>query len=153
MAQNLKTNSLGKVAEELGMKQIFSSPYYPKGNSHIENFHNFLKTCIHKHVCNNIEWDDVTHLALAAYNFIPNHHSKECTFFLTFGRDAYTPLNKLLNPKIRYMGDERSLLALDILRDTYALAALNLRLARERQEEQFKTHEIPDFVVGDLVLL
>ena len=148
-----KNKLFGKVAEELGMKQIFSSPYYPKGNSRIENFHNFLKTCIRKHVCNNIEWDDVTHLACTAYNFVPNHHSKESAFFLMFGRDAYTPLNKLLNPKIHYMGDERSLLALDILRDTYALAAHNLRLARERQEEQFKTHEISDFVVGDLVLL
>lgn len=148
-----KNKLFAHVAEELSMKHIFSSPYYPRGNGRIENFHNFLKTCIKKHVSHSVEWDDVTHLACAAYNFVPNQHSKESAFFLMFGRDAYTPIAKLLNPKIRYVGNERGLLALDVLRGVYALAIHNLKLARERQEDEFKTSPLPDYVVGDLVLV
>ena len=148
-----KNQLFANVAQQLSMKQVFSSPYYPEGNGRIENFHKFLKTCIRKHVNQDIEWDDVTHLACAAYNFVPNQHSKESAFYLMFGRDAYTPLNKLLNPKLRYAGNDRSLLALDVLRHSYALAVHNIKLAREKQEQSLKTYPIPDLTVGDLVLL
>ncbi len=131
-----KNQLFATVADQLGLKHIFSSPYYPQGNGCIENFHNFLKACIWKHLkCNELEWDDVTHLVCAAYNFVPNQHSKESAMFLMFGRDACTPLSKMLSPKIRYAGDSRSLLALDILQHAYALAACNLKLACERQAE------------------
>ena len=62
--------------------------------------HYFLKACISKHITPQIEWDDVVPLACAAYNFLPNEHSKESPFFLMFGRDAILPLNKLLQPQV-----------------------------------------------------
>ena len=37
-----------EIDSTLGMKQVFSSPYYPHSNVHIENIHNFLKTCIER---------------------------------------------------------------------------------------------------------
>ena len=37
-----------------------------------------------------------------------------------FGRDAYIPLVQLLHHQIRYTGDSKGLLALDILRHSYA---------------------------------
>ena len=66
----------------------------------IESFHYFLKACISKHITPHIEWDDVVPLACAAYNFLPNEHSKQSPFFLMFGRDASLPLNKLLQPQV-----------------------------------------------------
>ena len=54
----------------------------------------------------NFAWDKVVHIACATYNFVPNEHSKNCALFLMFGVDAYMPLTQLLNPKIRYMGDQ-----------------------------------------------
>ena len=47
-----------------------------------------------------MEWDEVVHLATAAYNFFPNEHSRESPFFLMFGRDPRIPLNTLLQQKI-----------------------------------------------------
>ena len=58
-----------------------------------------LRPCISKHIT-QVEWDDVVLLACAAYNFLPNEHSKESPFFLMFGRDAILPLNKLLQPQV-----------------------------------------------------
>ena len=45
-----KNKSFAQVASTLEMKQIFSSPYYPQGDGHIENVNNLLKACIQKHV-------------------------------------------------------------------------------------------------------
>ena len=33
-----------------------------------------------KHMSETMEWDEVVHLATAAYNFFPNKHSRERTF-------------------------------------------------------------------------
>ena len=61
-------------------------PYHPQSNGRIEGFHKFLKAGLSKHVSSRLEWDDVVPLAYAAYNFMPNEHSKESPFFLMFGR-------------------------------------------------------------------
>ena len=55
-----------QVAPMLGMKQVFSFPYYPQGNGHIKNVHNLLKPCIWKHVCSELVWNQVVHIACAA---------------------------------------------------------------------------------------
>ena len=62
-------------------------------------------------------------------------------------------LVQLLNPKIRYLSDSKSLLVMDAFRDTYGLAIHNSKLARERKEIQFLTYLITEFHVGDKVLV
>ena len=54
----------------------------------------------------------MSHVACAAYMFVPNEHTKESAFFLVFGRDTFMLLMQLLNPTMIYMGDDRILLAL-----------------------------------------
>ena len=84
-----KNKLFEKIAKELGVKhKIYTAPYRPSSNGRIEGFHNFLKSCISKHVSSQLEWTSVLPLACATYNFLPNEHSKEFPFFLMFGRDA-----------------------------------------------------------------
>ena len=71
-------------------------------------------------------------LACAAYNFIPNEHSKESPFFLMFGRDPVLPLNTLLEPKIRYLGNDINVLSLEAMKNMFEIAVTNLKLAWER---------------------
>ena len=68
----------------------------------------------------------MVHIAHATPNFVQNEHSKGSALFLVFGRDAYLPLTQLLNPKFRYMGDDKSLSDLDILRYIHALTICNI---------------------------
>ena len=96
--------------------------------------HNFLKVSIGKLVSDILVWDEVKYIARASNNFVQNKHSKERAFFLMFGKDTYTPLMQLNNPKIRYIGDKQILLVLDVIRDMYMLAIHNIKLSRERQE-------------------
>ena len=58
-----------------------------------------------KHICRNLEWDDVISMATAAYDFFPHTPSKERPFFLMFGQDPLTGLQQLLGETTRYLGE------------------------------------------------
>ena len=51
------------------------------------------------------------------------------------------------------MDNDKCLFALDALWDIHALAIHNIKLSNERQWNQFPTYEVPEFVVGDKVLV
>ena len=132
-----KNKIFEQVAKELGVVyKLYTPPYHPASNGRIEGFHAFLKACISKHIAPQIEWDDLVPLACAAYNFIPNEHSKESPFFLMFGRDPVLPLNTLLEPKIRYMGNDINVLSLEAMKNLYEIAVTNLKLAQEKGDPQ-----------------
>ena len=125
-----KNKIFEQVAKELGVVyKLYTPPYHPASNGRIEGFHAFLKACISKHISPQLEWDDLVPLACAAYNFIPNEHSKESPFFLMFGRDPVLPLNTLLEPKIRYMGNDINIISLEAMKNLYEIMATNLKLA------------------------
>ena len=136
-----KNQLFEKIAKELGVEfKCYTAPYHPQSNGRIEGFHHFLKSCMTKHISTNMEWDQVVHLATAAYNFFPNEHSRESPFFLMFGRDPRVPLNTLLTPKIRYMGTEENILSLEALQRIYHLVAENLKIAKERLHKNQQTY-------------
>ena len=148
-----KNKIFEQVAKELGVVyKLYNPPYHPASNGRIEGFHAFLKACISKHISPQLEWDDLVPLACAAYNFIPNEHSKESPFFLMFGRDPVLPLNTLLELKIRYMGNDINIISLEAMKNLYEITARNLKLAQEKgdpQEQPMPTKLQP----GDMVLI
>ena len=148
-----KNKIFEQVAKKLGVVyKLYTPPYHPAFNGRIEGFHAFLKACISKHIAPQLEWDDLVPLACAAYNFIPNEHSKESPFFLMFGRDPVLPLNTLLEPKIRNLGNDINVLSLDAMTNMFEVAATNLKLAQERGDPQDQT--LPNKLLpGDTVLV
>ena len=98
-----------EISKEMGVEyKVYSSPYRPQSNGRIESFHYFLKACIAKHINPQLEWDDMVPLACTAYNFLPNEHSRESPLL---------PLNKLLQPKVRYLGNDENILSLEALKN------------------------------------
>ena len=75
-------------------------------------------------------------LACAAYNLIPNEYSKESPFFLMFGRDPVLPLNTLLGPKMKYLGNDINILSLEAMKNMFEIAATNLKLAQEKGDPE-----------------
>ena len=105
-----------------------------------------------KHINSRLEWDEVIPMAMAAYNFFPHTTSKERPFFLMFGHDPLTGLEKLLGDTVRYFGENGGRLDLTVLQNTYQLAAQNVQKAREKA--QGKEPSVPSiFQSGDLVTL
>ena len=132
------------MAKELGVEhKIYSPPYRPQSNGRIEGFHAFLKTCLAKHVSPSVEWDEVCTFATAAYNFLPNEHSRESPFFIMFGCDPRLPLTELFQHKLRYLGTDETVLSLQALRNMYLVIAENLRKARERSTTPYPKKTTP----------
>ena len=68
-----KNDQLMSVFDTIGIKCIYSNPYYPQGNGRIENRHNFLKHTIAKFTYGRqLEWDDALPLATYCYNVTPS---------------------------------------------------------------------------------
>ena len=75
-----------------------------------------------------LEWDEIVTFVCAVYNFLPNEHSREAPFFLMYGRDPRIPLNEFLRPRLRYLGNNETIILLEALKDIYQIAAHNLKL-------------------------
>ena len=141
-----------QVADHLGVeRKIYTPPYRPQLNGHIEGFHNFLKACLSKHISRHREWDDVTPLVTPSYNWLPNQHSKESPFFVLFGRDALTNLQHLILPKLRYMGTNDLILDLELMSNIYQVKIH--KLVRQYVIKDQRPVPDPKIMAGDLVLI
>ena len=84
-----KNKLFKEVINKLGTEFYIHSPPYRQQR--------FLKTCIGKHINYRLEWDELTPMATACYNFFPNCSARESAFFVMFGRDPINKLNMLLH--------------------------------------------------------
>ena len=69
-----------------------------------------------------------------------------------FGRDPVLPLNTLLEPKVRYMGNDINILSLEALKNIYEIATTNLKMVREKKDTP-KDHKPIHLQPGDTLLV
>ena len=69
-----------------------------------------------------------------------------------FGRDVILPLNKLIQPQIRYLGNDENILSMQALKNIYDVVAQNLKLAWAKLTDNAKPVETK-LKEGDLVLI
>ena len=151
-----KNKVFREVLQKLGTeKLIHSPPYRPQSNGRIEGFHRYLKACITKHMKNGLEWDQITAMATAAYNYFPNMSAKESAFFLMYGRDPVNKLSSILNAPRWYLCDNSGLPDLEALKNMYQMVAQQLYNSRQCYIKDNKYNKVPDqgILVGDLVLM
>ena len=144
-----------EVVSKLGMKfSIHSPPYRPQSNGKIEEFHRFLKVCIAKHINHGLEWDELTPMAPACYNFFPNCSAKS-NFFIMFARDPINKLNMMLHAARRYLHDNNGLPNIEALKNIYQVVTQQLPNSRERyiKKHHNKKPSESQLQVGDLVLI
>ena len=117
-----KNEQMMSVFDTLSIKCIYSNPYYPKGNSRIENIHNFLKCTIAKFMYGSqLEWDDALPLATYCYNITPSVDDLELPFYLHYGRDLLKGRLSNLQNYCRYMGHQPGWVAVQELRKLWKL--------------------------------
>ena len=69
-----------------------------------------------------------------------------------FGRDPVLPLNTLLGPRMRYLGNNINVLSLEAMKNIFEIAATNLKMAWERGDP--KDNPLPtNLQPGDTVLV
>ena len=144
------------VLQKIGTeKLIHSPPYRQQSNGRIEGFNRYLKACIAKHMRNGLEWDQITAMATAAYNYFSNMSAKESAFFLMYGRDPVNKLSSILNAPRRYLCDDAGLPDLEALKNMHQMVAQQLYNSRQCYIKDKKYNKVPDhgILVGDLVLV
>ena len=95
-----KNQLFEKVAKELGVQhKIYTAPYQPSSNGHIEGFHNFLKACISKHVSPQLEWtmSYLWHVQLTT--FFPTNILRNPPSFLCLEEMQFSLLILYFHPK------------------------------------------------------
>ena len=93
---------------------------------------------------------------MMSHKYMPNQHSKESPFFLMFGRDAvtnFTNFTNFITPDIRYVGDDYSILKLNVMMDIYHLVTYNIKLARDCMLKNQIPISKPEINIGNLVLI
>ena len=151
-----KNKLFKEVVSKLGTEfSIHSPPYRPQSNGKIEGFHRFLKTCIGKHINYGLEWDELTPMATACYNFFPNCSARESAFFVMFGRDPINKLNMLLHAARHYFHDDNGLPNLEALKNIYQVVAQQLLNSREHYVKKHHNQQRSESPVqaGDLILI
>ena len=150
-----KNKLFKEVINKLGMEFSIHSSHRPQSNGKIEGFHRFLKTCIGKHINYGLEWDELTPMATACYNFFPNCNARESAFFVMFGRDPINKLNMLLHAARQYFHDDNGLPNLGVLKNIYQVVAQQLLNSRERYVKKHHNQQRSESPVqaGDLILM
>ena len=95
------------IIDTLGIKQIYSNPYYPRENSRIKNVHNFLKRTVAKFMHGSqLEWDDALPLTTYCYIIALSVDDVESPFYLVHGRNPLEGRLSNLENYCRYVGDQ-----------------------------------------------
>ena len=117
-----KNEQLISVFDTLGIKHIYSNPYFPQGNGRIDNLHNFLKCTIAKFTYSSqIKWDDALPLATYSYNITPSVDDLEPPYYLIHGQDPIKGRLSNLHNYCRYMCDQPGRLAIQELQKLWKI--------------------------------
>ena len=123
-----------EVFKRLRTEHRTSPIYSPQCNGRIEGFHKFLKATIGKQLHQGLEWDDLVAKATSAYNFFPTESSRESPFFLMFGCQAAVKHMLLDSESPKYLGDDKGVLNVELMRKLYHVIAYNLAKSRAARD-------------------
>ena len=150
-----KNDQLMSVFNTLGIKCIYSNPYYAQGNGRIENVHNFLKCTIAKFIYgSSLEQDDALPLASYCYNVAPSVDDLESPYYLVHDHDPLKGRLSNIQNYCRYIGNQPGRLAVQELQKLWKLHAKLLtenRMAEPAANK--KTTSASDLKIGQLVLV
>ena len=141
------------VTSKLCIHKIRTTPYHPEGKGRVEGLNHVLNDVIAKVVNSNQgDWDEHLSAALSAIRTSVNDSSRHSPFFLLYGRDPVLPMDTLLKPKIKYLGEDHLAIKLERMHRAYVDVKENMAATRARnQAARWGDPHLEDFQVGDAV--
>lgn len=144
---------ISELTERLRVAHFKTSPYRPQANGRLERLHRYMNDVISKYTYKHpLEWDTYVPYMLMSYRTSVQDSSLFSPFFLLYGRDPILPMDTLLQPKLKYLGDDYVPTMLQRLHEAYLEARQHLADARDRNKERInaKARE-KSFEPGDAV--
>ena len=141
--------------ETLNISHVTTSYYHPQANSKVEIFHRTLHDVMSKKVSGNIEtWDLHLNQVLAAKRFNTNESTKFSAFYLLYNHDPVLPIDNILKPGRKYLGEEPHKTAIEQQHKSFTLVHQNLKRAKKKQAKYAdRNSQYTEFQVGDPVYL
>ena len=139
--------------DRLKINHVLTSVYHPQSNAKVERFHRTLHGILAKKVADNQEtWDLHLNQALAAIRFNVSESSKFSPFYLLYNRDVVLPIDNILKPRRKYVGEDYHQIALQEQHKAFVTVRSNLRKAKKRQAKYAdRGTKTVEFQVGDSV--
>ena len=151
------TENVNKIVKEtlekLKIDHVLTSVYHPQSNAKVERFHRTLHDILSKKVADNPQtWDLNLNQALAAIRFNVSESSRFSPFFLLYNRDVVLPIDNIMKPRRKYLGEDYHQIALQEQHRAFVSVRNHLKKAKKRQAKYADkgTKEI-EFQVGDPV--
>ena len=143
MKHILKSNNISHVT---------TSFYHPQGNSKVERFHRTLHDIMSKKVNDNLEtWDIYLNEVLGAIRFNINDSTKFSSFYLLYNRDPVVPIDNILKPRRKYLGEEPHMIGLEQQHKAFVLVHKHLKkLKRDKLSMPMK---IVNILISKLEIL
>ena len=126
-----KNDTMSNVLNRLNTEHKFTTVYFPRGNSRLENLHALLKRSISKYIdILDVEWDKCLNLAMYAFNISPSSDNCNSPYYLVYGREPIDTELQELEELHRYTGTNCGLKCLQQLSKIWKTHADELRQIR-----------------------
>ena len=132
------TENIYRVVREtlqyLNIKQTATFYYRPQANSKVERFHRTLIDVLSKKLQDNLStWDLYLNQTLAAIRFNISESSKFSLFYLLYNRDVVLPIDTILKPRRKYMGEDMHNISIEQQHKSFVLVHKHLERAKKRR--------------------
>ena len=98
-----KNDTMGNVLNRLNTEHRFTTVYFPRGNSRLENSHASLKRSISKYIdILDVEWDKCLNLATYAFNISPSSDNCSSPYYIVYVKEPINAELKELEELHRY---------------------------------------------------
>ena len=98
-----KNDTMNSVLIRLNTEHKFTTVYFPRGNSRLENSHALLKRSISKYIdLLDVEWDRCLNLATYALNISPSSDNCSSPYYIVYSKEPIDTELKELEELHRY---------------------------------------------------
>ena len=138
----------------LNIAHIAISPYNARANGIVERSHSTLNNILSKLINDNTDiWDTQINAALSAIRTNVSKSTKRSPFFLLYNRDPILPLDNILKPRQKYLGEEFHKIAIQQQHKNFihVVKQLNQNKIKEVEKSKLRNKNKEEFKIGDAV--
>ena len=150
-----KNSALEYTLKALNIEHVYTTNYNPQQNGILERSHRVLNDAIAKQVSqDNRLWDVFINQTLSAMRCCKNESTGESPYYLLFKREAVMPVDNILRPRRKYVGEDLHRITLEKMHREFRKVHTKMKKSRLRQQRYANVGAKPvEYKIGDPVFV